>query len=69
MPIYNLIEYSGNYLKTSGICKHLQHWRDQPAVNNDAINDFIVANSITDSLKNEEEMTGHTGSYEPKKLN
>ena len=31
MPMYNLIEYSDNYLKTSG---HLwQYYRDEPFVN------------------------------------
>ena len=48
--MYNLIEYSGDYLKTSVIL-----WpfcRDVLAVVNDsAVTDFIEANAITDSFK------------------
>ena len=48
MPTYNLIEYSGNYSKTSAslwqYCKYI------PAVNNNnAIVDFIN-NNLTDSF-------------------
>ena len=32
MPMYNLIEYSENYSKTSGIL--FQYCRDEPATNN-----------------------------------
>ena len=44
MPMYNLIEYSGNYSKTSGsLC---QYCKDIPAVNNNGnIVDFNGANS------------------------
>ena len=44
MPLYNLIEYSDNYLKTFGIL--WQFYRDALAVNaNGAIVDFVEANS------------------------
>ena len=44
MPMYNLIEYSDNYSKTSGIL--CQYHRDVPAVNNDgAIIGFTEANA------------------------
>ena len=60
MPMYNLIEYSDNYSKTSGIL--WQYCKDQPAVNNNgAIADFTLANSVTDSFKIKEEITGQTG--------
>ena len=44
MPMYNLIEYSGNYSKTSGSL--LQYCKDIPAVNNngDVVN-FDAANA------------------------
>ena len=48
MSMYNLIEYSNNYSKTSGIL--LQYYKDVPAVNNDgAIIDFNIDNAITRS--------------------
>ena len=55
----NLIEYSGNYSKTSGVL--WRYCRDQPALDdNNAITDFTVANSITDSFKIKEKITGET---------
>ena len=49
-PMYNLIEYSDNYSKTSGSL--WQHCKDIPAVNNNnAIVDFTDNNPI-DSFKN-----------------
>ena len=42
MPMYNVIEYSNNYSKTSGSL--WQHCKDIPAVNNVGnIDDFIIA--------------------------
>ena len=50
MPMYNLVEYSDNYSKISEIL--LQYCRDEQALdNNNAIADFTVSNSITDSFK------------------
>ena len=50
IPTYNLIEYSDNYSKTSGIL--WQYCRDEPAVNDDGeIVGFTEANAITDSFK------------------
>ena len=41
MPIYNLIEYSNNYSKTSGSL--WQYYRDEPALNDaDDIKNFHV---------------------------
>ena len=46
MPMYNLIEYSDNYLKTSGNLR--QFYRDVPAVDdNSEIVDFNVGNATT----------------------
>ena len=60
MPMYNLIEYSDNYSKTSGIL--WQYCRDEPAVDNDnEITDFTEANATTDSFNLKEKLTGQTG--------
>ena len=50
MPIYNLIEFSNNYSKTSGsLC---QYFRDKPFLDaNNAIADFPVANNNSASLE------------------
>ena len=47
MPMYNLIEYSDNYSKTSGSL--WQYCKDIPAVNNDKIADFGEGN-LTNSF-------------------
>ena len=64
MPMYNLIEYSNNYSKTSGslwqLCKEI------PAVNNagDIVDfDFNGANA-TDSLNFKTKITGQTNNEE-----
>ena len=50
MPMYNLIEYSDTYLKTSG--SFWQYYRDEPAldVNNNII-DFPANNNNSISFK------------------
>ena len=59
MPMYNLIEYSDNYSKTS--VRLWQYCKDIPTVNNN--NDNIVnlngANN-TDSLNSKAKITGQT---------
>ena len=57
MSMYNLIEYSDNYSKTSGGL--WQYCKDIPAVNNRAIGDFNVANA-TDSFNFKTKITGQT---------
>ena len=58
MPMYNLIEYSDNYSKTSGSL--WQYCKDTPAVNNAGnITDFDVAN-VTDSFNVKTKVTGQT---------
>ena len=52
MPMYNLIEYSDNYSKTSGIS--WQQCRDKQAFYDDKIADFTEANATTDSFKTKE---------------
>ena len=48
MPMYNLIEYSGNYSKTSG--RLWQNFKDIPAVdNNNALVNF-AENNLADHL-------------------
>ena len=56
IPMYNLIEYSDNYLKTSGSL--WQYCKDIPAVNNAGnIVDFDGANA-TDSFNFKTKITG-----------
>ena len=58
MPMYNLIEYSDNYSKTSGSL--WQYCKDIPAVNNDGnIVNFNGANA-TDSFNFKTKITGQT---------
>ena len=58
MPMYNLIEYSDNYSKTSGSL--WQYCKDIPAVDDDGdITDFNGANA-TDSFNFKTKITGQT---------
>ena len=58
IPMYNLIEYSNNYSKTSGSL--WQYCKEIPAVNNDGdIVDFNGANA-TDSFNFKTKITGQT---------
>ena len=58
MPMYNLIEYSGNYLKTCGSL--WQYFKDIPAVHNSGdIVEFNGAN-VTDSFNFKAKMAGQT---------
>ena len=59
MPMYNLIEYSDNYSKTSGsLCQYCK--RIPAGDNNNAIVNF-AENNLTDSFNFKEKMTGQTG--------
>ena len=61
MPMHDLIEYSDNYAKTTGIL--WQYCKDMPARNanaNDAITEFTEGN-LTDSFKFKGKITGKTG--------
>ena len=61
MPMYNLIEYSDNYSKTSGSL--WQYCKDIPAVNNAGnIVDFTATNT-TDSFKFKAKITGQINKY------
>ena len=58
MPMYNLIEYSDNYAKTTGSL--WQYCKDIPALNaNDEITDFTGGNT-TDSFNFKAKVTGQT---------
>ena len=60
MPMYNLIEYTDNCSKTSGIL--FQFCRDVPAVDDDGqITDFTEANATTDLLNLKVKLTVQTG--------
>ena len=59
MPMYNLIEYSDNYAKTTGSL--WQYCKDIPALNaNDEITHFTEGN-LTDSFNFKVKITGRTG--------
>ena len=59
MPMYNLIEYSDNYAKTTGSL--LQYCKDIPALKaNDEITEFIAGN-LTNSFNFKAKITGQTG--------
>ena len=59
MPMYNLIEYSDNYAKTTGSL--WQYCKDIPALNaNDEITHFTEPN-LTDSFNFKVKITGQTG--------
>ena len=66
MPMYNLIEYSDNYAKTTGIL--WQHCKDIPAGN--ANNEIITfsEDNTTDSFKFKAKITGQTGNDGTKDL-
>ena len=58
MLMYNLIEYSNNHSKTSGIL--WQYCKDKPAVkNNGAIVNFFI-NNTTSLFKIKEKIAGQT---------
>ena len=57
MSIYNLIEYSDNYSKTSGSL--WKYCKEMPAINNGAIVNFNEANA-TDSFSFKTKITGQT---------
>ena len=56
--MYNLIEYSHNYSKTSGNLR--QYCKDIPAIDNNAIVNF-TDNNLTDSFNFKVKITGQTG--------
>ena len=58
--MFNLLKYSDNYSKTSGIL--WQYCKGKAAVNNNgAVVDFTVANSIIGPFKIKGKITGKTG--------
>ena len=66
MSIYNLIEYSDVYSKTSGSL--WQYYRDEPALGNNNIIDFLANNNNTISFKFKQQITGQTGNDGTKKF-
>ena len=60
MPMYNLIEYSDNYAKTSGSL--WQYYGDKPGLTDvGAIINFSDANINSALLKFKQQITGQTG--------
>ena len=62
--MYNVIEYSDNYSKTSGIL--WKYCRDVPAANDDdEITDFAEANATTDLFNLKVKLTDQTDGNGP----
>ena len=59
MPMYNVIEYSDNYAKTTGSL--WQYCKDIPARNDDKNIVVFAENNTTDSFKFKAKITGQTG--------
>ena len=59
MPMYNLIEYSDNYAKTSG--SYWQYCLDIPARDNNNAITFFTENNRTDSFDFKAKITSQTG--------
>ena len=59
MPMYNLIEYSDNYAKTTGSL--WQYCKDIPAKDNNDEIIYFDANNLTDSFKFKAKITSETG--------
>ena len=66
MPVYNLIECSDNYSKTSGSL--WQYCKDIPAVNNNNAIANFTNNNLTDSFNFKVKLTGQTGDNERKNV-
>ena len=62
MPMYNVIEYSDNYSKTSGSL--WQYCKDIPAVNNDSNIVIFNGNNDTDSFNFKSKIIGKTDDNE-----
>ena len=66
MPMYNVIEYSDTYSKTSrGLW---QFYRDEPVLDNKVIIDFLANNKNSILLKFKEQITGQTGNNRAKNV-
>ena len=59
MPMYDLIDYSDNYSKTSGSL--WQYCKDIPAIDNNNATVNFTENNLTDSFDFKVKMTGQTG--------
>ena len=59
MPMYNLIEYSDNYAKTTGSL--WQYCKDIPTQNNNNKAIVFAENNLTDSFNFKVKFTGQTG--------
>ena len=67
MPIYNLIEYSNNFINTTGSL--WQYYWDEPSLNKaGAVVDFAGANHNSKLFKHKQKITGQTGSNDAKNV-
>ena len=58
--MYNLVEYINVYSKTSESLR--QYYKDEPALNNKNIIDFLANNNTITLFKIKQEVTGESGS-------
>ena len=65
MPMNNLIEYNDKYFKTSGILWN--YYRDEPFLDNSAIDDFAAPNNNSASFKFKTKIACRTGNDGTKK--
>ena len=59
MPMFNLIEYSGNYSKPSESL--WQYYRDEPFINNNGVIIDVLDNPDSASFKSKRKVTNQTG--------
>ena len=59
MPMYNLIEYSNNYSKTSG--SSWQYYRDEPFIDNNGVIIDVLDEPDSASFKSKHKITGQRG--------
>ena len=66
MPMYNLIEYSNNYSKTSGSL--WQYYRDEPPLANGDVVNFSTDDNNSALFKSKQKITGQTEANGRKKV-
>ena len=64
MPMYNLIEYSENYLKTSESL--WQYYRDEPFINNNGLFIDVPDHPDSASFNSKQKITSQTGNNDTK---
>ena len=66
MRMYNLIEYSDNYLKTSGSL--WEYYRDEPFINDNGVIIDVSDDPDSASFKYKQKITGQSGNDRTKNV-